>query len=73
MQPFDNLVFVFGRPRDGVQIGKPVPQVQGLELSYGVLGVVLHAPKVGLEPCENARFGVEKLRPAAGSNPCAHW
>ena len=61
MEPFNHATFVFRGAWNGVQIGEPVPQIKWFQLAYGVVGMVLHAPKVGPESCVNAPESVEKL------------
>ena len=61
MEPFHHATFVFRGARNGIQIGEPVPQVKRFQVANGMVGVVLHAPKVGPESCVNAPESVEKL------------
>ena len=61
VQPLHHAAFVLGRAGNGIQIGKSVPEVPRFEMADGMVGVILHAPKVGPESCVNASESVEKL------------
>mgnify|MGYP006254923243 FL=1 len=69
MQPLHHAVLVLGGAGNGVQIGEPVPQILGFELANGVVGVILHAPKVVRLWCVNGPESVEKLSCDLAPNP----
>ena len=69
MQPVHHQALVLGGAGNGVQIGEPVPQILGCELADGVVGVILHAPKVVRLWCVNGLESVEKLSCDLASNP----
>ena len=74
MKPFDHLALVLGRAWDGVQIGESIPQVRGLELAHGVVGVVdvvCHASKGRVRMVSERRVGCGKVEVWPGVEACA--
>ena len=64
MKPFDDLALVFGRTRDGVQIGESIPQVRRLQMAHGVVGlvdVVCHDSKGRVRMVSERRVGCGKV------------
>ena len=73
VKPFNHLALVLGRARNGVQIGESIPQVRGLELAHGmvgVVGVVCHASKGRVRMVSERRVGCGKVGVWPGAEAC---